>query len=515
VQGFDGNFYGTTFEGGANSAGTVFKITPAGALTTLYNFCSLPGCTDGSFPYAGLLVTSNGDFYGVTSQGGTNLFGTIFEITREGELSTLYNFCSQANCADGSDPQMTLTEANGDLYGTTPSGGAVGSGTVFRFSPSTRQFTSLYSFCSQAGCEDGEDPNAGLALGADGNFYGTTASGGANGLFGTVFRISPTGKLRTLFSFDGPHGSQPSGTMVQGANGDFYGTTQAGGAKSDGTVFQITPAGMLTVLYSFCSQTGCADGTYPNGGLVLATDGNLYGTAVQSGNTRCPAGCGTIFKVTPTGNFTLLYSFCSQNECADGKHPLAGLVQGTNGNFYGATYFSGVSSGPGTIFTLGSGLGSFAEIIPSAGPQGSRVVILGHGFNSSSVVNFDGAQGLAPAPLGKNALTVTPTSGTLTGPFTVTTGSVTLTGNQIFRVLPASLKFNPQSGSPGTSVTITGTGLTQTLKVGFGNAIPANIVVNSDTEITATVPVGAKTGPIGVQTEGGRAVSAQTFTVTP
>ena len=191
VQGTDGNFYGTTVTGSGNSYnGAVFKVTPAGKLTMLYRFCSQTNCVDGSFPYAGLVQATDGNFYGTTEQGGANNndsscfdsgCGTVFKITSTGKLTTLYSFCAQSNCSDGSAPVAALVQArSGNLYGTTAHGGAnVDAGTVFRITP-RGDLTTIYNFCSQSNCTDGGAPQAGLIQAKDGNLYGTTISGGAH-----------------------------------------------------------------------------------------------------------------------------------------------------------------------------------------------------------------------------------------------------------------------------------------------------------------------------------------------
>src|ERR1022692_2181121 len=258
VQTTNGDLYGTTNDGGANNVGgTVFKITPGGTLTTLYSFCSQTNCTDGSNSFAGLVQAANGDLYG-TTLGYPTSFGTVFKITPSGTLTTLYNFCSQTNCPDGSGPYAGLVQAaNGNLYGTTSSYPFNTGGTIFKITPSGT-LTTLYSFCSQSGCTDGEGPRAGLVQATNGDLYGTTANGGATN-HGTVFKITPGGTLTTLHRFCSQNGcmdgSNPLAGLVQAANGDFYGTASSGGANGDyGTVFKITPGGSLTTLYSFCSQ---------------------------------------------------------------------------------------------------------------------------------------------------------------------------------------------------------------------------------------------------------------------
>ncbi len=267
--------------------------SPAQTFTTLANFDG----TTGSVPYGSLVQGIDGNLYGTTTFGGAKQSGTVFRITPGGILTSLYSFCAQTGCADGASPAVGLVLAtNGNFYGTTQYGGAScvraigGCGTVFEITPGGT-FTTLYSFCTQAGCPDGAFPLAGLVQGADGNLYGSTPSYGANGSGGTLFKITPSGTLNTVYSFcsqtNCADGASPSGTLVQAGNGNFYGTTALGGAEGPnfGTVFEITSGGALTTLSSFCSQSGCTDGEHPDAGLVLATDGNFYGTTFDGGPT--------------------------------------------------------------------------------------------------------------------------------------------------------------------------------------------------------------------------------------
>lgn len=227
---------------------------------------------------------------------------------------------------------------NGNFYGPTGAGGANGGGTIFKITPAGT-LTTLYSSCAETGCTDGNVPIAALIQATDGNFYGTTRHGGLYN-DGTVFKMTPAGALTTLHSFfHGTDGSEPFARLVQAADGNFYGTTVSGGANGFGTVFKMTPTGTLTTLYSFCRESGCADGEVPQGGLIQATDGNFYGTTVYGG-ANSPGG-GTIFKITPEGTLTTLYSFCANTGCTDGSNPVADLVQATDGNLYGTTYAGG------------------------------------------------------------------------------------------------------------------------------------------------------------------------------
>jgi uncharacterized repeat protein (TIGR03803 family) len=314
VQGSDGNFYGTTFcsegnlyrttlSGGSlgfcTGPGSVFKVSPSGTLVTLHIFNG----ADGNSPESGLVQASDGNFYGTTAAGGANNQGTVFKITPTGVLTTLHSFSGP----DGKGPEGGLVQASdGNFYGTTFLGGdlskcnSAGCGTIFRVTPSGT-LTTLHSFTGP----DGARLLSKLVQATDGNFYGTTSNGGANnncpnGGCGTVFKITPSGTLTTLYNFAGTDGASPHAGLVQATDGNFYGTTDEGGLADVGTAFRITPAGTLTIFHSFCSETGCADGIAPEGALVQGTDGLLYGTASLGGNSTCnpPAGCGTVFSLS-------------------------------------------------------------------------------------------------------------------------------------------------------------------------------------------------------------------------
>jgi uncharacterized repeat protein (TIGR03803 family) len=305
--------------------------------------------------------------------------------------------------------------------------------------------TTLYSFCSQTACADGYWPFAGLIQGEDGNFYGTTDNGGANG-GGTVFKITPAGTLTTLYSFCSKSGCSdgynPIAELVEATDGSFYGTTVNGGANGlyYGTVFKIRPSGNLTTLYSFCSQSGCTDGEQPYAGLVQATDGNFYGTTYAGGTSSdCyRSGCGTLFKITPSGTLTMLYSFCSQSGCADGELPEAGLIQHTNGSFYGATFqggaYEGCSYGCGTVFSLSVDLAPFVESEPTSGKVGATIRILGTNLTGATSVTFNGTAATFTVNSTGTAITTTVPSGATTGEVEVTTPSGTLTSNVKFHV---------------------------------------------------------------------------------
>jgi uncharacterized repeat protein (TIGR03803 family) len=343
--GSDGNLYGTTILGGTSGSGTIFDVTTRGVLTMLYSFSS-----DGDIPDSGLVLGSDGNFYGTTSMGSFTGQGTVFKFTPGGTLTTLYNFCSQSNCSDGGRPQGGLVQgANGNLYGTTTFGGAHDAGTVFEIT-TTGQLTTLYSFCAQTNCTDGWTVSSALTFASNGKLYGVTTNGGAND-WGTVFSITTAGTLTTLHSFASTDGANPFGGLVQASDGNLYGTTSGGGRADQGTVFKIGEAGKLETIYDFCSKAYCADGQAPFGTLIQGSNGNLYGTT-EAGGTR---NRGTIFEITTKGVLTTLHSFAG----ADGSSPYAGLVlDSSNGTLYGTTYFGGnvncifYGTGCGSVFSL-------------------------------------------------------------------------------------------------------------------------------------------------------------------
>jgi uncharacterized repeat protein (TIGR03803 family) len=450
VQGTDGSFYGTTSHNGAyGDYGTVFKVTAGGKRTTLYSFCAKTGCPDGYFPASGLIQGADGNFYGTTQLGGAEKGGTVFKITSKGKLTTLYNFCSQTKCADGSASYGPLVQASdGYFYGTTSASGAHSAGTVFKLTTAGK-LTTLHTFCSLSNCKDGGSPTHGLVLATDGNFYGTTGEGGAYG-GGTVFRITAKGALTTVHSFCAKtncvDGSYPYAGVIQGTNGSFYGTTTFGGSHGSGSIYAMTAQGKFTVLYSLCSLQNCADGEEPYAGLVEGTDGNFYGATVEGGTSGGAAGLvsppnesgtfGTAFKITPKGVLTTLYNFCSQAECADGSFPYAELVQGTNGKFYGTTLFGGdvsCTQGCGTVFGLATGLGPFVETRPSSGEVGTQVVILGTSLTGTTSVTFNGTAAEFTIVSASEIKATVPTGAT-TGKIEVKTPSHALSSNTVFRV---------------------------------------------------------------------------------
>lgn len=336
-------------------------------------FHSFTGTSDGRNPYAGV-VDANGTLYGTAFSGGAHGGGAVFSLsTRTAGL--LHEFCQTASCVDGANPYGNMIEANLLLYGTTANGGNVtdclhssGCGTVFSFNTGNGAEKLLYTFCSSGpNCADGADPEGALVY-VNGLLYGTTSDGGGNILCnnhgcGTVFSLDPnTGVETVLHSFlGGTDGAHPSGGMMS-LNGKLYGTTREGGGAGCngfgcGTLFSLDPnTGAETVLYSFCSQANCADGEIPNGNLV-SVNGTLYGTTYSGGSTNCASSCGVVFSLDPgTGAEAVLYSFLGGG-AGDGQWPNAGLIA-VDGILYGTTTAGGNGAYGGTVFSLDPGTGA-------------------------------------------------------------------------------------------------------------------------------------------------------------
>ena len=432
MQSTDGSLYGTNVNGGSSaSLGTVFRITQAGVLTTLHKFEG----PDGGKPTGALVQRADGNFYGTTGNGGLEDAGTVFRMTARGTITTIYRFCGQPNCTDGRSPAGGLTQdaTDGSLYGITEGGGAEDQGTIFRIT-SRGTFTTVHSFDSA----DGSIPG-GLVQATDGNFYGTTYEGGANNA-GTIFRLTRDGVLTTLYTFcpklSCTDGRSPYGALLQASDGMLYGTTEYGGTSGSGTIFKIAAGGHLTTLHNFDS----IDGSSPVSGLMQATDGNFYGTTAQGGNLTCdePYGCGTVFQLAPGGNLETLHQFDGN----DGAQLTSGLAQDTNGIFYGTTYVGGSTNdcpeegeGCGTLFSLSMGLGPFVKLTSTAGHVGQTGPVLGQGFVGTSSVSINGIQA-AFTVVSDTYMTATVPPGATTGFVTVVTPSGTLTSNVPFRVLP-------------------------------------------------------------------------------
>jgi len=499
AQGRDGNFYTGSHEGGTSEIGTVFSVTPSGTVTILD---SLDGTT-GSYLYGGLILGTDGNFYGAPPLGGTSGAGTIFKVTSSGVLTVLYNFTNES---DGGFPVYPpILGTDGNYYGVAAGNdeGQLFASTFYRITPSG-VFTTLHTFSSTEGQACG-----GLVTeGSDGKFYGGCVYGGANN-GGTLFKVSTSGTLTVLRALVAADGYNPvNARIVQAADGNFYGTMYQGGSDGAGVIFRISSSGNYRVLHDF---TGDADGGNPAAGLTLANDGNIYGNTSAGGNTTActgnPPGCGVFFKLTTAGAYSVIYTL----DGTKGLNPQSNLTLDTSGVFYGIT-FSGGPYGQGVFYSLNTELAPFASLVSTAGKEGAKLGILGQGFNNSTVVKFNGVQATTVMRTGTTFLSATVPAGALTGAVTVTTGRTALTSLQTFKVTPTIASFSPPSGPVGTPVTITGTGLMQTTAVTF-NGTSATFTVNSDTQVTATVPTGATTGRISIVTPGGTANSATSFTV--
>ncbi len=449
LQGFDGKLYGGTANGGMNTCtlfglpftcGVVFTTTLSGAVTVLHNFDG----TDGTSPNGTLVQDVQGNLYGVTQYGGqsdacapygANGCGTVFKITPQGAFSSLYSFCSLANCMDGANPfGGLLLGIDGNLYGATAYGGnhvdcaGNGCGTIFKIT-TTGRLTTLHGFAGT----DGSYPYAPLVQSSSGILYGV-ASGGGTSNAGSIFTITNSGKLTTLHNFSGTDGSDPN-PLILATDGNLYGTTTYGGTNTNsmcgingcGTAFEITSSGELTILYNFCSAANCADGFVPLWSLFQATDGSLYGNTSEYSFTT-PVCCGTIFKITATGTFTNLYTFSG----ADGDFPQGSLMQDTNGTLYGTTGYGG-DVGVGNIFRLSEGLHAFVETEPTLGKTGSKITILGDNLKGSTEVSFNGTAATFTV-VSNTEITATVPVGATTGYVTVETLKGKLTSNVPFRI---------------------------------------------------------------------------------
>jgi uncharacterized repeat protein (TIGR03803 family) len=503
VQGIDGDLYGTTQLGGTYGNGTVFKISPSGTLTTLWNFCEKKNsngfCVDGDQPMAGLTLVIGGDLYGTTFGGGEHNAGTVFKITPTGELTTVYNFCSLSGCADGLNPSTgtsLIQGTDGNLYGSTQLN-------FFRLTP-TGKLTNLYTYPSFA-----VQYPTGVLQASDGNFYLTVSGGVAQD--GFILKITSAGKATTLYSFcsltNCLDGANPGGPLAQGANGNLYGTTANGGKFGDGTFFELSLAGKLTTLHSFDYGTAGNLGATENSGVILGADGNFYGVA-HDGGEICEFGCGTLFRMTPAGVLTTVYEFTGGN---DSQGPW-GLMQDTDGTFFGTTPAGG-SKNLGTVYSVSDGLAPFVELVTNYGPVGKTIDILGQGFTGATGVTFDGVKATFDN-VSDTYMTVAVPSGALTGTVEVTTFTDTYKSNKIFKVTPQFTSFSPTGGAVGSTVTLTGVSLTQTSSVMIGG-LSATFKVVSDKEVTAVVPAGAKNAESIVITTLGGSASKGPFAVEP
>lgn len=432
VQATDGNFYGTTALGG-NGFGNVYRMTPSGKVTSIYSFCSEANCADGQTPETAPILGSDGNLYGITLTGGKGTSGdgsgVFYKMTLQGKITILWVFCSSNSCTDGLNPTGVILASDGNFYGTTNYGGTAGYGTIFRISP-TGTYKVLYSFCSQANCTDGAYVGFPPIQGRDGNFYGVTDGGGNEG-GGVLYELTASGTYKVLYNFCAtgscPGGSIPN-TIVQDSKGNFFGTTLSGGSLIAGTAFEYTATGTYKVLHNFSSGLGEAQS------LTLASDGNLYGLTGGGSPQDGGDGVGSSFEITPSGKFTSLYTFCDCGNPTNGYNPEGTLFQGTDGNFYGTTMFGGTSGEDfGTVFKLSEGLAPLVETVPVAGKVGQSVIILGNALKGSTSVTFNGKAATFTV-VSSTEIKATVPSGATTGTVSVVTPTGTLKSNPQFVV---------------------------------------------------------------------------------
>ena len=455
----------------------------------------------GDAPFGSVIQATNGRFYGATFAGGFYRQGNIFEVTSGGELRDVYSFCAKPvgdECTDGaSSIWAPVLASDGNLYGVTTAGGSnagdyngdddPGSGTIYKLTLGGK-LTTLYTFCPTTPCIDGQGPT-GLIQGSDGNFYGTTTTGGKF-KEGVIFKVTPEGAYTELYSFCSlascADGERPVFPPLQGIDGNFYGTVGTGGATGAGVVYKLTASGTYTVLYNFCSYGNgpCPGGSGPTN-IVQDANGNLFGTTEFGGTSERgeDAGEGIVFEITPTNQYIVLQNFDFRHGSA-----LGGLMIANDGNLYAATSGDEFGTNGGTIVEITPA--GVATTVYTFGECGST------GYNPVSTL-FQG------------------TDGTLYG-MTVYGGDGCGGYGTIYSVsngLSPLVETSPVAGKVGQSVIILGNGLTGSSSVTF-NGVEANFTVKSDTYIQATVPAGAGTGVVSVVTPSGTLKSNPQFVVT-
>ena len=424
IQGSDGNFYGTTSDSNTlTTSGHVYKLTPGGTITALHVFDGVSGTLAGLAPKTALVQGSDGAFYGTASSaaGGS---GTVFKVTADGTFTNLYTFTTSDS--DGAMPLSALVQGvDGNFYGTTFAGGTnvlTGFGTVFKITPSGT-LTTIYAFNGVSASQ----PSGDIVFGADGALYGTTQAGGTTG-FGTVYKLALDGTLTVLHSFNSGDGSQPVGGLVLGSDGNFYGTTSLGGSSAEGTIFKIASDGRFTSLHSLSG----IEGSVPNGTLVEGTDGNFYGFTTQ-----------TIFQITPSGSFTKLLDLSTP--ATTGASPFGDLILATDGALYG-TASAGGASNNGVVFKVA--LSTTTTATPTFSPAGGT-------YSASQSATISDATTGATIYYTIDGSTPTIASTKYVGPITVSkTETVKAiaasSGNQNSAVATAVYTITPPAGTTAT-----------------------------------------------------------------
>ncbi len=483
AQGQDANLY-STMPSSFPGEGTTVVAPPSGGVVTVTHYFA---GTDGFSPMSGLTLGIDGNFYGSTYLPSGSVDGEVFQVTPGGTVNVLYGF---GNLTDGGYPWAPpIMASDGNLYGVTQGTTPV----AYKIVVATKTYSVLANLPAAS--------IAPLIAATDGNLYGTTAKGG-NFNQGTVFQLTKKGVLKILYSFGATStdGLNPSGPVMQGADGKLYGTTYWGGTPGQGTVYSLTTSGgSYKIIHTF---TG-TDGAHSSSGLVQGSDNFLYGVTNAGG----ALGNGAFFKVNTTGTtYADLHDFDGK---PSGGSPGSSLLLHTNGTIYGWA-----TTGPkeGVLYSMNVGLKPFASlVIVTSGRVGTKVGIIGQGFSTATGVKFGTGTGTFTV-VSDTYMTIAPASGATTGKVTVLEPGGNLVTPQTFKVTPSIKSFSPTSGTVGTSVVITGMSLSQATAVKFGT-VAATFTVNSDTKITTTVPTGAVTAKISVTTPGGTATSTTNFTV--
>ncbi len=445
------------------------QVTPVG----LYQYPNTDNNTSGITSDSFLAQGPDGELYDTDYSNG-NGNGSVYTMSLTGDYSLLYSFCSQSNCPDGTGPQGGVTlGSDGNFYGTTYGGGAHDYGTVFKITPAGK-LTTLYSFPGTA--VDGANPTFPVFQASNGAFYGVTSAGGSNNN-GTFFKITSAGSFTTLASFQsGVNGFNPN-LPTQGTDGNFYGTTHNGGPNSAccGVVYKATAAGEITVLYTFPGGQGSSVGQ-----LVEGSDGNFWGVT----NGVPFISTGELFKVSPSGDFTVVHTFSGAGDAAV---PVSGLIVGSDGNLYGVTNAGGTAN-VGAIYNVNPSTGDYAVL---------------YSFCSTGTCTIYG-----PGPV-----LLQDTNGTFFG----NTEGSSDGGSWFFSFdtgLGPFVRTITQSGDVGATVTFLGQDFTGATEVEF-DRVEANFEVISETELRATVPAAAATGPVSVVTTGGTLTALRRFGVLP
>jgi uncharacterized repeat protein (TIGR03803 family) len=396
--------------GTQGNPGAAFRVTIDGHYKVVHAFTG----SDGQMPAGGLTLGRDGLFYGSTVSGGPGTWGTLYKMHSNGEVTTLHYYSG----GDGGNPWAApIQSVAGNFYGVTH--GSFNYGTLYSVSP-YGEYKTLHSMTIGQGIYQ----VAPLVQGTDFWFYGAAIDNAGTESPGNLYRINSSSDFEVLYTFDGTHGYHPAGGLIQATDGNFYGVATQGGTYGAGTVYEMTgDHSAVNVVYNF---TGAADGGNPVGGIVQASDGNLYGTTYSGGAN----GAGVLFRLTLNGTYTVLHNFDS----GSGSGPRSALMQHTNGRLYGMTS-SGGAANLGVFFSLDAGLPPFVTYLPVYGAPGAAVEVLGQGFTADSQVYFNGVRA--------NSTTVYPTyvkafvpAGATSGNITVITGNVTLTSNKVFIVRP-------------------------------------------------------------------------------